>query len=614
MKKIIFSLIMLLSLCINPIYAADNIEQVYIAGNFDLSPIESYNMQNDKYEGILPELFEEISNVSGIKFTYINKNEEWSSYAKNNQVEIVSGIADDINLAEYGLKSKIDLIKFPINEEDKIISIAFTQIADDELIEIIKNSINNINEFDKQKIIISNVMAHEEDKTLEYIIIGIAIVLAILSITFFILYKKYKKETMQAKYIDNITKMGNYQNMEINFNNMITDDNRCAYCIVNMGIDVKHIEEIYGYSEVEELLKYVATTLDTYVKNNETFARIYKDSFVIIADFVSDKNISERVLLMTEKIKEFTKKNNKAYGIDIHSGIYFLKQTDRNLSQAVYNAMKAREEAKAQGMIVKNCTDALIMKTMKENKLEKEIIEAFEKDEFVTYIQPLISLSNGRIAALEALARWESGKIGLVKPNNFLKVLENNNVIDKLDFLMYENTCKMLSLRKRENKDLFTVFCNFSRRTIEKKGFFEKLKEIVDKYNISEQYIGIIITEGSLYKGTANLKFTIEKLRKQGFSVLLDDFGATLYSFGDIKEFQIDYLKISPKLTENLNDRRTIAITKGIIEMAHGLNIKVICEDFKTRENENILKEIGCDIVQGNAYYQPIPTEELSEV
>lgn len=636
--KIIFSLIILFSFCTISVSAVKNTvnetsqiidsneyttqeleyiknhKQIYIAGSNNLKPIQSYSRIEDKYEGILPEIFEKVSNISGIEFKYINKDEDWASYATNKQVEIVSGIQPDTNMDEYGLKSKIEMIKFPIDNEEKIISIGFTQIADDELIGIVKKTLNKINELDKEQIIISNIMEHKENAKLEIGMIVVEIILFIITLIFFRLYKKYKKETMQAKYIDNITKMGNYQNMELNFNNMITDDNRCAYCVVNMGIDVNHIEELYGYSEVEEILKYVAETLDTYVKNNEMFARIYKDSFIIVADFISDKNITDRIGIITEKIKEFTKITNKAYKIEVNSGIYFLKQTDRDLSQAVYNAMQARKEAKKQGNIVKNCTDALIMKTKKEKNLEKEIVKGFENNEFTTYVQPLISLHNEGFAALEALARWESPKIGLVKPNNFLDVLEQNNIIDKLDFLMYENACKMLYDRKKANKELFVIFCNFSRKTMGMKGFYEKLKEISSKYQVSERYIGIIITEGNLEQGVANLKFTIEKLRNQGYSVLLDDFGATLYSFRDIKEFPIDYLKISAKLTETLDDRRTIAIMKGIIDTAHSLNIKVICEDFKTRDNEKILRDIGCDIVQGNVYYQPIPTEEILKV
>lgn len=625
MKKIkgIIFIFIILVLFGNVVYSYTDIEytqqeqeyiekhkEIYVAGNANLEPIESYN--GDSYEGILPEIFQKLAGVSGIKFIYINKNESWKNFAKNNQVEIVSGILDK-DLEEYNLREKIELIKYPIEDEEKIISIAFTEIADEELIAIIKKSIQKIDEFDKQGIIISNILGYRQDVKQEYILIGAVIILTACTAIFFILYRKYKKESMEAKYVDNITKMGNYKELEKKFYASINDDVRCAYCVVNMGIDISHIEQVYGYSEVEKILKDIADVLNKYVEPNEMFARIYKDTFIIIADFVSDKTITERINIIVNEIKEYENSKTTAYELNIVTGVYFLKQTDDNLQQAVYNAMQARNEAKIQGVSVKICTDALMMKIKKENRQEKSIITALNNNEFIAYAQPLLDLKNEKVREVEILARWESPKLGLIKPNSFLNILENNNVIDKLDFQMYEKTCEMLANLRKENKELFTAFCNFSRKAIEKKGFYEELKKITEKYEIPEQYIGIIITKSSMDKGITNMQLTIEKIKDSGFTVLLDDFDSLSYSFRDIKELPIDYIKISSRLTDNLNDSRTVAILKGIIETVHGLGIKVICEDFKTKENEKILREIGCDRVQGNAYYQPIPTEELVE-
>lgn len=625
MKKIkgIIFIFIILVLFSNVVYSYTDIEytqqeqeyiekhkEIYVAGNAKLEPIESYN--GDSYEGILPEIFQKLAGVSGIKFIYINKNESWKNFAKNNQVEIVSGILDE-DLEEYNLREKIELIKYPIEDEEKIISIAFTEIADEELIAIIKKSLQKIDEFDKQGIIISNILGYRQDVKQEYILIGTVIILTACTTIFFILYRKYKKESMEAQYVDNITKMGNYKELEKKFYASINDDVRCAYCVVNMGIDISHIEQVYGYSEVEKILKDIANVLNKYVEPNEMFARIYKDTFIIIANFVSDKTITERINIIVNEIKKYENIKTTAFELNIVTGVYFLKQTDDNLQQAVYNAMQARNEAKIQGASVKICTDALMMKIKKENRQEKSIITALNNNEFIAYAQPLLDLKNEKVREVEILARWESPKLGLIKPNSFLNILENNNVIDKLDFQMYEKTCEMLANLRKENKELFTAFCNFSRKAIEKKGFYEELKKITEKYEIPEQYIGIIITKSSMDKGITNMQLTIEKLKDSGFTVLLDDFDSLSYSFRDIKELPIDYIKISSRLTDNLNDSRTVAILKGIIETVHGLGIKVICEDFKTKENEKILREIGCDRVQGNAYYQPIPTEELVE-
>lgn len=583
--------------------------KIYIAGNANLNPIESYNSKKNKYIGIVPSIFEKITEISGIEFEYINKDESWQNYVIENQVEIVSGVLEETDIEQLNLKEKLQVVKVPIEKEYKTIYIAFTQISDETLINIMKKSINKLELMDVQEIMTKELINSNKDNIEEYILLGIRIAILTIGIVLFILYKKYKKEAKQSKYIDHITKRGNYKNMEIDFNNMITDENRVSYCVINLGIEIKHIEEIYGYSEVEEILKYVSDVIGGYVKNNESYARIYKDSFVILANSALEENIVERISNIIDETKQFSLKNNKPYKVESYAGIYYLKVTDKNLSQSVYNAMKAREEAKEQGKIIKRCTEALILKTNKNKKLEGHIVKAFENEEFKTYLQPLISLKDNNIVAIEALARWESQQMGLVKPSTFISILQNNNIVDKLDFLMYENTCKMLSEIIEKGQEPVNVFCNFSKETIEKRNFVEKVTKIKEKYELPEKYIGIIISEGN-----EKIKNVIENLRKEGFSVLLNNFGATRYSFNDIKELQIDYLKISSTLTEDLSDNRTVSITKGIIDMAHSLNVKVICEDFETKEKEQILKQIDCDIVQGKAYYPPIPMEELTQI
>ena len=583
-------------------------KEIYIAGNATLEPVEFYD--EGIYKGILPELFKKISDISGITFSYINQDEKWQEYAKNNQVEIVSGIEEGTNLEEYHLKNVIDIVKFPVNDEDKMFSIAFTEIADEELINIINKSLEQINEFEKQEILISNIIANKQDMSLTYLLILLVSILLVVSFCFYLLYRKYKKETITAKYMDNITHLGNYQLMEKDFNHVITDNNRTSYCIVNMGIDISHIEEIYGYGEVEKILKDISDILHQNIRSHELFARIYKESFVIMADFVSEQNIIDRITYIMNEIKTSQKEKNKTYCLHMYAGIYVLNQTDTFLEVAVYNAMLAKKSAKEQGMLVKMCTKALILKAKKENSLEKEMLTALNNNEFLTYVQPLVDVKTKEIPYLEALSRWENPKVGLVKPGTFISIFENNNLIDKLDFQMYENICKMLSKMIENNKEPYTVFCNFSKKTIENKTFIEELDNIAQKYDIPKKYIGIIVQQNMTNYNISNLKKIIKKIKDAGFTILLDDFDSSAFSFKEISQFEVDYLKISFKLTDSLDDLRTVDIIRGIIGTLHELNIKVICEDFeKTRQYEEKLKEIGCDILQGNAYYPPIPIE-----
>ena len=623
-RKIIIGILMMLVILGNEtIYAVEQVntqieledigkhKQIFIAGNPNLAPIESYD--GEKYTGIIPDLFKKITEISGIEFRYINDKQDWKEYAENNQVEIISGIEAGINLEPYHLRNRIDLVSFPVKDEEKIYSIAFTEIADDSLIEIIKKSLEQITEFEMQEILIANTTNGQSNNEFLYFFILIVGILLLTTLVFYILYKKYKQETTKAKYVDNITHLGNYQLMERNFDTIITDQNRTSYCIINMGIDISHIEELYGYPEVERILKVISRLLDKEVNKHELFARIYKDSFVIMADYTSEKNITERITRIIQEIKDEMKQTDKTYGLYLYAGIYVLSQTDTSLDNAVYKAMLAKKTAKEQGTLVKMCTQALILKAKIENNLENEMLVALKNDEFVTYVQALMNIRTGKIQCLEALARWENPKVGLVKPNSFISIFEKNNIIDKLDFHMLENTCKMLSSLITNNKEVFTVFCNFSKKTIDNKFFLDRLEEITEKYHVPKQYIGIVVREEMVNYDMVSLKMLMEKLKKAGFAILLDDFDSATYSFEEIAQFHVDYIRMPLKLTESVGDEKTTQIVKKVLEIFHELNIQVIGRDIKeTREDEQVLKEIGYDIIQSRAYYPPMPIEEFS--
>lgn len=575
-------------------------KKIYIAGNNMDKPIESYNKKEDTYIGIMPELFSEITKICGIEFEYINKDDDWHSYANQKQVEIVSGLEEG---SEF--EKTLPFVNVLVGEKNKKVSIGFTEIANENLINIIEKSMKEIEDIQKQKIIVDNLV--EYNHNVNYIFLGIVIGIILIVFILFILYKKSKNDLKKEKYIDNITEYGNYQNMEVDFNNILTEENKTAYCIINIGIDLSQIEQRQGYRELQEVLKSIADILAEYINDNESFTRIFKDNFIILANFITDKDIKRRVNSILEEIEDIGKE--RAYKIIANAGIYFLKRSDNDFLQVIFYSMQARKEGEEQDIKIRRCTDSLLTKLNKKDKLEKNAIRAIENNEFVPYIQPIVNLHDDSVSTIEVLARWENPQEGLLKPDDFMQILKNNNRQDKLDFYMFEESCKELLKMKKDKKPLYKMFCNFSRDTMEREGFLENIQNIVDLFEVPKRYIGIVITKGDRY--SINLKSIIEKLRKLGFSVLLDDFGETSYSLKDLQQLQIDYLKISPKLTENLTDKKAIFILKGIIDIAHGLNIKVVCENIETKDKESVLKFVGCDMVQGKAYYQPIPIEEM---
>lgn len=629
MKKIVLTIIfiMISAIGINT-YATETLTKeekeyiynntvVYVIGNKDLYPIEYYDEANEEFAGVMPDIMQKISERTGLKFEYMNKrnDEKIGEIAKNLQAEMISAIdVNEIDMKEYNIKYNIEYVYMPKDDDVKKISLAFTTIADDRLINIISKALEKISEEEKQYTLLKNIMKEESKNNMQYIILSTICILSSIIIYLFVKLKKVEKLEKQQKYMDNLTGYGNYQNMELNFNNYINDENRCTYCVINILTDISNIEKRYGYSEVSEVLKYISNVINDYTMDNEMFSRIYNDSFVIISHYVSEDAIVKRINLINNKILEFNKTHNKSYALNINVGIYFIKPKDKQLSKIVYNALQASKYAENNNILYKIADKALIRDVNRKYKLEESIINGFENDEFVTYLQPIIDIKNGQISSCEALARWNNREEGFIKPSVFLDILEKNNMVSRLDMLMFENVCKFIQNRQKNHKELFVIFCNFSRTNFNTQNFCLTLNEIIRKYNVPAEYIGIIITESIYTEKVKSIKKIINELRKIGFKVVLDNFGTSFYSFRDIKEFSIDYLKLSPNFVEDIGDSRTIAITKGFIEIAHEINTKVICEEIENMEQISKLKEINCDMIQGFAVYPPMPIEEFDKI
>lgn len=555
----------------------------------------------------MPELFKKIKEITGLNLEYLDPNKDRQKAIKNTQAEIVSMPIDEEN---NEITEKIKIFTLPGNEE---IHIGFTKIADDNLKNIIKNAINSLTQEDREKIILSTlkkeIQKSKEEQSLLSIIIPI-ILLAIIAIIVIIYMKKLKNTIKKERSIDKITGYSNYLNFKKNFNTFISEEIKANYCLIDLKLDIENIQDTYGYKEAEKVLKYVAETINDYIKNNEMFCIKTNNSFLLLIDYISQKNLEERIIVINEKIANY----KEEYQIKANFGVYNLKSADKDLEKSIYYAMKARKISEETNKLYTICDKNLIIQIDEEYNLEKAIIEAFNKKEFVSYVQPIINIQERKTYAVEFLARWENDKLGFIKPRTFLKILEKNNMTYKLDILMFENACKMLE-KIQEEKEQIKVFCNFSRNSLSKENIIEDIENILEKYKVDPKQIGIVIEEDITKKYPYNIKKVTRKLSQIGFLIILDNFGGTMNSINDLSQISCDFIKISPKLLNNIEEQsKKQEVLRQVILMAKNLNLEVICENIEKEETKQILQNMNCNLLQGNLFFQAIPIEEIKEI
>jgi EAL domain-containing protein (putative c-di-GMP-specific phosphodiesterase class I) len=246
---------------------------------------------------------------------------------------------------------------------------------------------------------------------------------------------------------------------------------------------------------------------------------------------------------------------------------------------------------------------------------EQRVIGSFEEalrdGQFRMYLQPLVREDGSAIGA-EALVRWHKSDGTLIMPGDFIEILENVGLIQKLDLYIWELAVKQLSLWKKSgNGDLF-ISVNMSAKDIYSIDVYEVLTGLVEKYGVDSRMLRLEITETALLVEPEKSDAVVSKLRAKGFLVEIDDFGKGYSSLSLLKNIQADVLKIDMSFLREIRDgERSRAILQSVIGMADSLGMDVITEGVETEEQLRALSEMGCSHFQGYYFSRPVPVEEF---
>lgn len=242
----------------------------------------------------------------------------------------------------------------------------------------------------------------------------------------------------------------------------------------------------------------------------------------------------------------------------------------------------------------------------------KSIDKAFIDREFSIYIQPQYNHATKNIIGGEALVRWNHPTYGMIYPNSFIPVLEQEGKIVQLDLYVFEEVCKYIkNIIDRGEKPVAISF-NVSREDLHHPDYIFNMEVIRTNYNIPVKFLRVEITESSAIGGSEYMAEVINHLHKLGYIVEMDDFGAGYSSLNVLKDLDIDVIKLDMKFLSGKIGGRGGTIISSIVNMAKWLGTPVIAEGVETKEQADYMLSIGCDNIQGFYYSKPIPTDRFN--
>ena len=296
-------------------------------------------------------------------------------------------------------------------------------------------------------------------------------------------------------------------------------------------------------------------------------------------------------------------------------GIYFVEEGEVDIQKAVNKANMARSVAKGKNINYAIYNEDVRNKLSEESMILDDIKIALVKNQFEVYYQPKFSLVTGEMIGSEALIRWNHPEHGFISPAVFIPIAEKSKLILKIGRFVFERVCNDLYEWKKQGKKIVPVSVNLSRVELYQPDIVKFINKTIKMYNLSSDFIEIEITETVAINELNILKNVLNELRTYGFSISMDDYGTGYSSISCLRDMPIDILKLDKSFLGGIeHDERSRNIAKSIVSLAKSLDLVVIIEDVESKEQAELMKQFGCDLVQGFYFARPMPAKNFLDL
>ena len=378
----------------------------------------------------------------------------------------------------------------------------------------------------------------------------------------------------------------------------------------------KMVNDSLGHARGDQLLIMVANRLRVVVnaeftgaaRSRPLLARLAGDEFTMffpeIESAAEIERVARRVVLAVSEPFELS-----SHSVDIGASIGVAISPDHGSSiEALMRAADiAMYQAKSNGG-GQHClfTDELAAEHQQKIDIEKALTEAVQRGEFLLAFQPQMSLITGEIAGAEALLRWNHPRDGLRPPNSFIPIAERTGVISEIGDWVLGEVAAVLANWNRTGVARRLSF-NISPRQLDRPDFFAKLRQTFGDAQVPLSLIELEFTESAAMVVSDTVLAEIAALRKDGATIAIDDFGTGYSNLARLRAMPLDRVKLDPSLIVDIEScEKARVIVQAVIQLIKGVESEVVAEAVETAAQADILRAMGCDVVQGYVFAQPM--------
>jgi diguanylate cyclase (GGDEF)-like protein len=385
--------------------------------------------------------------------------------------------------------------------------------------------------------------------------------------------------------------------------------------VLSLDLDgFKHINNSLGHPIGDRLLQSVARRLVNCVRATDTVSREGGDEFaVLLSEIKQPEDAATKSGRLLQAVAE-------PYSIDQHDlhitasiGISIYPDDGPDAETLIRNADTAMHQAKENGRQgYQFFRPAMNILAVERQSIEEHLRRALERQEFALHYQPIINLSTGTIAGVEALIRWTHPIRGSVSPGQFIPVAEDCGLILPIGAWVLREACMQARAWADRGLPKMTMAVNVSAMQFEQESFLDDLFTVLGETGLDPGSLELELTERALMKRADLAASILSTLRGKGIRVAVDDFGTGYSSLSYLRKFPLDALKIDQSFVSQITTipDETVIIT-AIISMSRSLNLQVIAEGVETEDQLEFLKAHQCDQAQGYYFSRPVAPQEF---